>query len=92
MRLSLHKFTIAITCLVSLLATAEAAAIYDSGTGRFLQRDPSGTQGFNAPRMGSSGSVATQGGFMERDPSSSMYPDGMNLYAAYHVMHGDTRP
>lgn len=83
MRRGLHKFAIAITCLVSLLATAEASAIYDPGTGRFLQRDPSGTPEFNiAPRAGS---------FAARD-AGRMYPDGMNLYAAYRVLRGGLDP
>ena len=78
MNKSFQKFTIVITCLVSLLATAEASAIYAPGTGRFLQRDPSGTPGFNAPRIGGAGVVgSTPGLFIERDDANRMYPDGM---------------
>lgn len=97
MRLSLHKFAIAITCLISLLATAEASAMYDPGTGRFLQRDPSGTPGFNQSlRLASTAGASSNSTFIQRDKFISepleMYPDGMNLYAAYHVLSGGTDP
>jgi|GEM_PF-2617593 len=62
MRNLLHGLMFAITSFVCILTTANAWAMYDPGTGRFVQRDPLG------------------------------YPDGMNTYAAYHVMRGGVDP
>jgi len=100
--------------------------MYDPGTGRFMQRDPSGTPGFNTPRISSNIVNRPSNAFVQRDrvpgqpkvfgnsssrqlltvgdfqgvpqprsqqnDANKMYPDGMNLYAAYHVMHGGVDP
>jgi hypothetical protein len=91
MRQSIHKFVISFTCLLSLLATTEAVAIYDPGTGRFMQRDPSGMPGFNPARLGSDIVGLMPGSFIDHD-SNEVYPDGMNLYVAYHAMSGGVDP
>lgn len=65
--------------------------MYDPLAGRFLQRDPIGTPGFDRSSMptGQPGPAPTS--FLPPDPVD-MYPDGMNLYAAYHVLFGETDP
>lgn len=87
----LQSIALVIMTLVCLVTATNAEAMYDPGTGRFAQRDPSGTPGFTAPRPGVGGAVATPGTFLNRD-ANQMYPDGMNLYAAYHVMRGGVDP
>lgn len=86
------KRTHLIAVLVGLAAicifATDASAYYDPGTGRFLSRDPIGT---NAPhvragavQLGASGPIRVgehEGRFLERDqPARSVHPDGPNLY------------
>lgn len=71
----------AVAMLIVTAVTSPALAMYKPNVGRFLQRDPIGTA--TGP------SVAT--GFIARDATpraSRQYPDGMNTYAAHHVMRG----
>jgi len=75
------KRTSQIAVLIGIVAvgifTADAAAMYHPGVGRFMQRDP-GAGG--AMRIGAGG-AAPVGRFIPRDPTgSSHYADGMNLY------------
>ncbi len=85
--------TLSIVAAFALLTvvTSSAQAMYHTGMGRFMQRDPgpggigstarvgsAGRMGA-ASRIGSAGAVTAGGGFIQRDPIRQ-YADGMNLY------------
>lgn len=77
-----------VTLVLLTLAPASALAMYHPRMGRFMQRDPHGTVLDPAVRVGSSRAAASGGAFLARDP----YPDGMNLYTAYHILRGEHDP
>ncbi len=87
--------TLSIVAVLILLtvAASSAQAMYHTGMGRFMQRDPNGTALVSAGRMGAASRVgsagpAAGGGFIQRDPIRQ-YADGMNLYQ--YVRSGPTR-
>ncbi len=77
--------SIVAACLLLAILTSSAQAMYHTGMGRFMQRDPNGTALVSAGRMGaasrvgSAGAIAAGGGFIQRDPIRQ-YADGMNLF------------
>lgn len=68
--------------------------IHHPRLGRFMQRDPLGTR--IAPQLAVHSNLTRNVSarrFTQRDPAPGLqYADGMNLYAAYHVMHGGVDP
>jgi len=70
------NFIAVFVCLMLVaIFTAEASAMYNPATGRFLQRDPGST---DFMRIGAGG-PANGGRFIPTDPAAQ-YRDGMNLH------------
>jgi len=81
-----------LAALCTVLVTTDAMAFYHPGQGRYLQRDPNGTA--ISPSRAGGNIAANSRGFIPRDEHNPViqYRDGMNIYGAYHVMHGGVDP
>lgn len=82
-------------CLLLLctVITSPSVALYHTGMGRYVQRDPHGTM--LHPRHMFAGDESGAGnGFVPRDRAipELMYPDGENIYAGHHVLHSGVDP
>ena len=73
-----HLLSVLVGLTVTALVTADAAAMYNPTTGRFLQRDPGPNR--NSPPFIDSPGPPVGGSVAEGYPLRDQYADGLNLY------------